>query len=348
MRRSLGVTVCAVVALIGAALTLLLGIIMLAVMIFVPTPTSAQMPQSPVVIKGIFLMGSLAYLLPAIWGISTGVGLLRLRNWARISMLVFSVLLVLMSVFSGLIALVLPLSAPPNSGLDPSVATYIRIVMACFWLSLLGIGLWWLIYFSRKQVKMQFSQSQSAPAGGTQFEGLPMASLQGPAFPTQSGSRTRPMSITVIAWLLLIGCLFTPFSIWMHAPAMLFTKLVTGWMAIAVFVTFAVFQFFTGLGLLHLHPIARQAAIAFFVFGLVNGTVFYFAPGGRARVLSLIHNQNSMFPWLPSNQTQFQVDSMLLFIYCAVLGLAVAAVPIFFLVTRKAAFMRNESDRLSA
>jgi hypothetical protein len=64
------------------------------------------------------------------------------------------------------------------------------------------------------------------------------------------------------------------------------------------------------MGLLRLKPIARQAAIAWFVFGFPNTTAFYFAPGGHARLLALLESQKSVFPWLKMlpNQPDFQFD----------------------------------------
>jgi hypothetical protein len=87
----------------------------------------------------------------AAWGIATSIGLFRLRNWARLSILVFSVLLVLMSAPSGLMALLMPFPAP--RGADPSFTTVMRVGMGAFWLGLLAIGIWWLVFFNRAKVK---------------------------------------------------------------------------------------------------------------------------------------------------------------------------------------------------
>jgi hypothetical protein len=291
--------------------------------------------------RGIFFILFLAYLLPAVWGIATGVGLLRLKNWARISTLAFSVLLILMGCFGGLVTAMMPLPSTPTSSLDPAVISAIRIFTGAFWLALLGIAIWWLVFFTRVSVKAQFARPQSLATDGLP---LPPPALSGamqvvPAIPQQQGSQ-RPTSITIIAWLLLAGCVLMPLNILLHAPAIVFTKLLTGWAAALCYLVYAVIHFFTGMGLLRLKLWARQVAIALYSFGFINMIAFYFTPGGHARFLALTESQNSMFPWLKGipNPPRYYLDATPFLTILAVFGMVVIAVPIYFLVTRRAAF----------
>jgi hypothetical protein len=57
-------------------------------------------------------------------------------------------------------------------------------------------------------------------------------------------------------------------------------------------------------------------------------------------MVSLIEKQRSMFPWLPS-QPQPSLDLSRFFTFFAVLGLVAIVVPLYFLVTRKAAFKQG-------
>lgn len=343
MTRSTGITVSAVIALIGSILTLLMGTLTLVIAMFAPIPESAEVPASPVFMKIMFTALSLMYLLPAIWGIATGIGLFRLRNWARISMIVFAVALVLMAGFSGLISVFMPLPPTANSHAPGSVIFGVRIFMVVLWLSLLGLGIWWLVFFTRPAVKAQFAlQPVAATAGPPPLPG----SIQTLASATQPPGPRRPLSITIIAWLLLVGCAFFPLNILIKAPLVLFTKLVTGWTAVGFFAIYTVISLFAGIGLLRLRPLARQAAIALYAFGLVSSLVFYFAPGGQARMLALMQRENSMFPWskmLPAEQ-QFHLPTSFFFVFAAA-GLAVATVPIYFLVTRSVAFKKAANDQ---
>jgi hypothetical protein len=59
------------------------------------------------------------YAVPAVWGIVTAVGLLQLKNWARISTFVISILLIVFGVFGILTSAVFFLKPPPIDGVDP-------------------------------------------------------------------------------------------------------------------------------------------------------------------------------------------------------------------------------------
>jgi hypothetical protein len=140
MKRSVGVTVVAVLSLIGSLLTLLMGLLMALALALAPS-SPAESPMPPVFMKAVLALVLVIYLGTAAWGIATSIGLLMLRNWARLSILVFSVLLTLMSVFSAPMVLFMP-PFPTPSGAGPSVVTAMRIVMGAFWLGLLAIGIW--------------------------------------------------------------------------------------------------------------------------------------------------------------------------------------------------------------
>ncbi|HST10827.1 MAG TPA: hypothetical protein VLL05_10655 [Terriglobales bacterium] len=134
-----------------------------------------------------------------------------------------------------------------------------------------------------------------------------------------------------------------PLSLLFHYPVVVFTRLVTGWIASLICLGYAVLNLFVGRGLLKLRPWARQAAIGLYAFGFVNMAVFYLAPGARGRVEALLESQTSTFWWekmLP-NQAQVHIDPAPLLPVFAVIGLIGVAVPIYFLVTRKAAFVSD-------
>lgn len=345
MKRSAGVTVIAILSMLGSLFTFAMGILILVVMFMAPVHSSNQFPGPPIFFKVIILLGSLMYLLPAVWGIVTSIGLWRLKNWARISIIVFSVLLTLMGVCSGLMMLVVPMPPTPNTALDPSVMTGIRISMGAFMFALAGMGVWWLVFFNRSKVKEQFGQVPFVPVTGTQLP-TNQNSLSTLASTNIPGVNKRPLSITIIAWLLLIGCLFLPLCFVLHTPAVLFTKLLIGWPADLFYLSFAVAQLCIGVGLLRLKPAARMAAIIIFAFGSVNAAVFYLAPGGHARMLALMERQQSMFPWMRMfpNQPEFQFDPTPFMYMGAVCGLIGAAIPLYFLITRKVAYEKAAVD----
>ena len=346
MKRSPGVTLIAILSLIGSAFTFAIGIVILAVVALAPTSPSNPFSGSPVVFRVILALAAFVYLLPAVWGILTGIGLWRLKNWARISMIVFAVLLSVMGGFTGLASFAVPFPAAANGGLDPSAMTTVRIAMGAFWLLLLAIGIWWLVFFNRPKVKAQFAHSAPASSDAATPESAHSWQNNASAAPAPEVAQ-RPLSITILAWLLLAGCLFIPLGLILHSPAILFTKMLTGWPATAVFFIFAILQLFIGIGLLRLRPFARIAAIAYFVFGAVNTAVFNFAPGGHERALALMENQVSMFPWTRpfESQPQLLLDPGRLIAFGAVTGVIAATIPLYFLITRKLAYEKAAEVR---
>lgn len=288
------------------------------------------------------LMAALMYVLPAIWGIATSVGLFRLKEWARISIIVFSVLLILMFGFSALIFLVLPFPTPPNQQVDANVASGVRVFMTTFAGGMVGIGVWWLVFFTRARVKQQFVPLQPLVTGAT--VGAPQLLTDSPLPASAPAAPSRPLSLTILAWFMLVGCLFVPMSIVLRSPAVFLTKVVTGWPATLYYLAIAVVGLYVGIGLLRLKPLARSVGVAYYGFFFVNKAVFYLAPGGRTRMLDLIQKSLSSFPWVQAeywqNQVAPQFNTTRFFAMGACLGLAGILVPIYFLVTRKQAFER--------
>jgi hypothetical protein len=347
MNRSAGVTVIAVLSLIGSALTILMSIFMAVLMVVITsiaaTPERSDFPAPPAFVKIILLFSALMLLLPAIWGIISSIGLFRLKNWARISTIVFSVLLILMGGFGLLASLLMPNPSAPNYPIASSVMVIQRIFMAVFYLVHLGIGIWWLVFFTRPKVAQQFRR---APLTETVGASLPMTQpmevLAAPA--TLVNVRRRPVSITVIAWFMLAGCAFMPLGFVLHTPALLFTKIVTGWSAALVYLIYIAVSLYIGIGLLRLKPAARLAGIGYYIFGVVNAAVFCGAPGVSARIRALMDMQQSMFPWMPAWNTlpNIQIDPEP-FITMGMIGgficsLIMLAIVLYFLITCKKAF----------
>ncbi|HZE82626.1 MAG TPA: hypothetical protein VE604_17125, partial [Candidatus Polarisedimenticolia bacterium] len=248
--RSAGITVIAILALIGSALLLLMAVVMAFAMLVAPTPDTNNAQLPPMFFKVFRVILPLFYALPAIWGIVTAVGLLGLRNWARISTIVFSVLLIIFGAFGMLTSMVFFLKPPPGNGLDPKAVFFIGVTMAVFALVQIGIGIWWMVFFNRARVKAQFlpqpspfphlGQDAAPNAIDMPYSATPPppgfaspADLAPPPVPpiAAPNSSGRPLSISIIAWYLLASCLFIPFPLFLHTPTALFLAILTGWRA---------------------------------------------------------------------------------------------------------------------
>src|SRR5271163_389237 len=158
MKRSAGVTACSIIALLGSALVLLLGVFGLLGMAVSPAPEAQAHYMK------YFMWFVVAFWFGAAgWGIASAVGLLQLKGGARISVLIFSGLLVFVSI-PGL--LVIPFSAflqPPD--LPNSATMVVRIFLVSIFGAMGGIGLWWLVFFNRQSVRAQFQGELGASQG---------------------------------------------------------------------------------------------------------------------------------------------------------------------------------------
>lgn len=331
MKRSTGVTVIAILSLIGSILTFLMGLFVGLMVFIVPMPAEG-LPNSPPFFRTVLLFGALIYVVPAIWGFFSSIGLLRLKNWARISLIVFSVLLIFIAGFGGLVSLVIP--TPPSPTPAPhAVAVAVRWFTALISLTLVGLGIWWLIFLTREKVRVQFLPIAATEVGEPSLLGAQIATAK------------RPLSITILAWFMLVICMFIPFNLLLHAPTFLLTTILTGWPAALVQICFGALNLGIGIGLLRLSPVARKAAIAYFVVGFINVEIFYLLPGGADRMLSLLMRQQASLPWGRMGQAQdiFQGNLKPLLIIGAFAAVVGFVVPLYFLITRKYAFDRSDS-----
>jgi hypothetical protein len=336
----------------------LMAVLMAFAMFVAPTPDTNNAQFPPVFFKIFRVILPLFYALPAVWGIVTAVGLLGLRNWARISTIVFSVLLIIFGAFGMLTAMVFFLKPPPGNGLDPKMASWIGAVMVVFAVAQIGIGIWWMVFFNRARVKAQFlpqpspfphlGQGTSQYATDMPYSATPPppglaspADLAPPLAPpiAAPNSSGRPLSISIIAWYLLASCLFVPFPLFLHSPTALFLTILTGWRASVFFLVIAGVHVYAGTMLLRMKPAGIWTGIGYFLFNFVNIAVFYLAPGGHARFTRLVDLQQSMFPWMRSSQaSQFHIDIMPFVMFGVIFALALSLVPLYFLFAAKPAF----------
>ncbi|MFI5118737.1 MAG: hypothetical protein ACHP8B_18780 [Terriglobales bacterium] len=313
MKRSASVTVVAVFSLLGSLLILAMGLLMAFALVI--TGKSNPALKEPAAVIGM-LVGMFFLIGPAIWGLATSIGLFQLKRWARLSILVFSVLLVLMSVFSAPMFLLIPL--PQTPGADPRVATYLRFGMAGFYALLAAIGIWWFLLFTRRSVREQFGAYSGMVA-------VPLGSVR-------VRPPGRPVSITIIAWLMIVGAAFAPFNFWLHPPIPFMWAMLSGLPAELYTGFHALLALYVGIGLLRLKPLCRTIAIYLYSFFALNSFVFYAAPGRDARIHALMNWGPAFLP-----HPDFHLPTAI-FLMFGLMGLGFVFVLIYFLVTSKPAF----------
>jgi|tagenome__1003787_1003787.scaffolds.fasta_scaffold20752390_2 hypothetical protein len=302
MKKPVGIGVSAIFVLLGSLLMLaffvLIGLVLLLSPGRAPIAPEARLALS----VGLGLFGILGA-----WGTTTAIGLFRLRNWARVSILIFSGFLGLSGVTAAPVMLLMPAppAAPPNFGT-------VRIVIAAIYGAFGLLGLFWLYYFLRRATREAFGATLASESGG------------------------RPLSISIIGWWLLvsgvIGVLASPLKL----PVSMFIWVVTGWIAAAWNIAFGAMWTYVGYGLLRLNPIARKIAIAGLSFGAANVLVFFSFPGWEIRMATILARFHS----------GFGVDQPNRFPFVLVMPMAIGlGVPLWFLIARRDAFQARDLRR---
>ena len=303
MSRPVGVTASAIVAILGSIFTLLLAAFSVASLFI--TTAQPQPPSSPqFVIASAAIFTALAGI-----GIWTSVGLLRLRSLARTSILVFAGFLAVSSILGLLATMAVPTPPAMSAGTQQ---LFHRVIAVMFGLPF-AIAVWWLIQFNTRTTKAAFAS--------------PIAEVASP----------RPLSITFIAWMSILGGASCVFAILARSPAFLFGAVLTGWTAGVFYAVFGALSLYIGRGLLELQEEARVLGIGWFVFSFVHESLIMLVPSLRQRMFELQRTiaQNQKTP-IAFDQGMFM---SVIFGFSAI----VVAGSIWFLIRNRAAFAREES-----
>jgi hypothetical protein len=292
----------AVLALAASLATLLFSLAMASALLLSPIRYGGPLP--PNLTKALGAVMAVFLAAAGIWGIAVAVGVFRRRNWARVSMAVFGGLLLFFGGTGALAMLLVPY--PMNPDLSPQVVSIAHAAMLTFYLLMAVVGASWLVVFNRQSGKRYFAEA-AAPA-----------------------ESVRPLSIGVIGWYLITAAAGT--ALWgvFRIPTILFGFVVTGWTTLAVCTALTAVQLYLGAGLLQLDERARVWTIVYFCAMGAHGLAPAVAPEYPARMREFAAEFQKFFhmemPLLP--------NAWLL----ATASVAYAAILIWFLVRRRAAF----------
>lgn len=291
-------------------------------------------PPAMVVTAIVGVFAGLLVLL-AIWAIVTLIGLVRLKNWARYSVLVIGGC---MTAF-GLIAAcgILLMAAmgdqflatannPPPQNVPPHLMQGILLTIGLFYGLMAAIGIAWLIYFNLKSVKFSFVPLPPTYSDAT----LPPPALF-PATP-----RT-PTAVVVLACLFLLGTLICLMMPLLPFPAFLFGFILTGPSVKIVYLLIALVNTAIGIGLLRRDNRARLATYWLIALGSIN-FVLIATPWYRSKLQTYnLAVTRSLTPaWVPPTPPVSYSGPMLAF--SAVIGIATYAVVVWILHRYRAAF----------
>lgn len=312
--RPAGVTAAAVACLVGSGLALVVaGFTVLSSFGSLPT-VPAGMTQPPANFGSVLRGAGLLLGIFGALGLSTGMGLLRLRPWARVSILVFAGVMVAMCLGGVFVLLALPFPAQPVGPGVPSFDKLRPLVLGVYSVPI-AVGVWWLVQFNRARTRAAFGEGPGADAGMPLVDG-----------------RVRPLSISIIGgWLVVSGAL-SVVPAFSGLPAMMFGVMLTGWWATLLYVVIAAVQISAGSGLLKLHETARLLSIAWIVIGIANLAVTAWVPG----VGATMETYQRAIGTLPPGQPPF--DIMQFMRRMTPLWIVGGAIPLWFLIRRRSAF----------
>jgi hypothetical protein len=274
MRRSVGVTISAVIVFIGSGLTVLLGAMMLlgsAVL-----QKSSEIPNLPGNFRNLLFVEAAMVFAFGGWGIATGVGLLKLKDWGRISILIFAGILVVISIPTLLIFALVPNLLPPDPQAPSNFLTVVRLIIGLVYGTLGTLGGFWIYFFNKKIVKAQFR-------GELPFMEEGVAGVL--------GHRIRPLSITIIGWFLIVGSAITPFFLVMNRsifpdlkfPMFFLGAFFLGRSAILIMGVWMVTQLIAGVGLLKMKKWGLFSSIGLQCLGITNCLLVTIIPANRVR-----------------------------------------------------------------
>ena len=280
-----------------------------------PSATSAA--SSPHILRMLLAAVAVVELLVAGWGIFTVVGIIRLRNWARYSILVIGGLLAFAGITSAAGLALLPsimdqvnrTQPSQQAALPPHLMQGMLIGLGLFYTVVAGIGVWWLVYFNLRTVKSYFLPQYVQPANPFYSSAASLATPGGlaealpapPPVPSAGRFAHVPTSIKVIAIFFFFSAAVTCIFALLPFPGSIASFYVYGVPGHLLNLAYAAFMFLLGFGLLKLDHRARLGVYALVALAVVN-VIPLFTAGGRGRFQAYnqhIQQQMQLTPTAP-------------------------------------------------
>jgi hypothetical protein len=267
MKRPIPVILSAILLALLALLQLALALSMIAAGVLflhkglpVPaTPAPTPMPIPPSFLPVMMFAFSLFYAALATWSILTLIGLVRMRSWARYSILVIAGCITLFGAIATLTSIAMPFlmrsaqlatQPAPDPNLMRGAFLFMGLISGIF----TAVAISQLVYYNLANTRAIFQQYAPVRLDP----------------PNTSTGRPRPTAITVISWFFLISGPFMLIYSLLPIPAYVLGFVVNGIAARMVYATFALVTFAIGYGLFRLRSEARVTFIAWIIFGFFN------------------------------------------------------------------------------
>jgi hypothetical protein len=243
-------------------------------------------PATPWITKGLLDVVWIFCLAVGAYIFFCGIGIMRLRRWARISLMIiggFMLFFGLAGVIVAWIALVaMPLPGPP--GVNAIIAGLLVLVYG----TPIALAVWWLILFTRRSVVAQFDARRATLPSGLSI---------------QFRKPGCPLPISIVGWFSLMTVLnlvilsFLPFSI----PVVLFSRVLHGMIAYFLLAFLAAALIASGIGLLRLQRWSHPFNLSLQVLYTANLLVTILSPAypGQVRAMLAEMHLPAMPPGVP-------------------------------------------------
>lgn len=270
-KPSASIIAAGVVAILGSLLVLAGSGLGLAGLLFVKT--SESLPEQPPFVRIVGITTMALGMACALFGVASGIGLFLLRNWARISAMVWAGICFFFGLIGIPVALFMSLPKASNTpGLPENFILLFRFILLVIYGAPLAVGIWWLVLFNRKAIKDQFART-AAPAD-----------LSLPQKPR------CPLPVSVLAWFFIASAAnivilpFLPF----HAPALLFGRMIEPPAGTVILVLICAILVVAGIGLLKLKPWSYSLTIGLQLLGLTSAVATMLTPDFSASFSAMI------------------------------------------------------------
>jgi hypothetical protein len=250
----------------------------------------------------------------AVFGIFVGAGILRRRNWARISILIWGGLMAFFSAITMVATFFVMNNLPstlPNAADAASFMDVFKWVLALFYAIPLGVGIWWLILFTRKPVVDDFNPllARLHPGKTLDASGFPQEPPAPPSY--VPGGPACPLPLLIIAGLdifsgvFMLTFLFIPYSFITSIPFFLFGHAFHGGFSLVFFALLGVVYAICGVGIIKLKPWALDPLIWCKALLFLSGIVTLLNPQFVPTMKEAIAKTMPTNPELPANLFPF-------------------------------------------
>ncbi len=256
----------------------------------------------------------LFFLALAIFGIFVGANILRRRNWARISILIWGGLMAVFSFISLIFTLLVMgevAKSLPNAADAASFMAVFKWVLAVIYLIPLGVGIWWLILFTRKAVVEEFNPllARLHPGKTLDASGFPQEPPAAPSY--VPGGPACPLLLIIIAGLDIFGgvsiltMILIPYSLISSLPVFLFGHAFYGRFPLVILALLGVIYVVCGVGIIRLKPWALDPLIWCKALFTLSGIATLLNPQFIPTMMAAMPKVMTSYPGVPATAFPF-------------------------------------------